>query len=792
MHNVTYRFGDFQLDAAWRELRHRDALVSLPPKSFDCLVYLIEHRERAVGRDELISAVWGRVDVSDALVAQTLLRARRAVGDTGSGQTAIRTVPRFGYRWVAPVEITLEPVPGETAVPVSVVGESGTSVEPATNGQIAFEPPAHVAGTSDSSSVRGKRRTPAVAIAIAIAATASLALAAWFAVGGWRGRTPMANEGGGQALAIVLPVEIAPGSAEYAWVRLGAMDYIASRLRLNGGMRVLPSEQVLQLTSDRKGIDEADFAQRLRATAGARWVLLPQASRGDRDWTLRLHLIDADGSQDVEAHGDTPLAAAAAATDALLRRLGRMRTDAAPAPTALVERLQQIDAELLAGQLANARALIQGAEGSQRNDPQLRLREGQVEFRAGRVEESVRSFTELLARGGSVPDEVRAQASMGLGAAAIRSGDSRQAEQRYSEALAILDRDQAGTFDPILLGNAYNGRGVARLELGREADAVADIGRARLAMQRAGNELEAASVDTNLGILESRRGNEARALQQFDRAAATFERFGVEDNLAATLQAKARSQLRLAQPAAALASITRAAAHIDQIENPILADRIGLVHVEVSLANGRLREADAWIARLRARPRPEPLAALDPLRLRLRLVRGDVRGAVTLAQQLVQADEPADGDLVLLGVQAALRAGDPALAQAWLARADAKARASVPWSLAQALLVASGKDAAAAERAFAAADTLAGREGTPDARLDVDCAHAGYLIEHGLADRAGAIVGEFGALADNDYRVARTTLALYRVLGESSTTARSEAVVQRLAGERDPSLPLVY
>jgi DNA-binding winged helix-turn-helix (wHTH) protein len=101
---VNYTFAGFQLDPAGRELLQDGARVSLPPKSFDCLVYLVQHRDRAVGRDELISAVWGRADVSVALLAQTLLRARRAVGDTGTEQTAIRTVPRFGYRWIAPTE----------------------------------------------------------------------------------------------------------------------------------------------------------------------------------------------------------------------------------------------------------------------------------------------------------------------------------------------------------------------------------------------------------------------------------------------------------------------------------------------------------------------------------------------------------------------------------------------------------------------------------------------------------------------------------------------------------------
>ena len=100
MPHPVYQFGDCRVDPLARELHRNDTLLALSPKVFDCLVYLIEHRDRAVGRDELIAAVWGKADVSDTLLGQTLLKARRAVGDDGNEQNAIRTIPRFGYRWV--------------------------------------------------------------------------------------------------------------------------------------------------------------------------------------------------------------------------------------------------------------------------------------------------------------------------------------------------------------------------------------------------------------------------------------------------------------------------------------------------------------------------------------------------------------------------------------------------------------------------------------------------------------------------------------------------------------------
>ena len=79
-----YRFGDCRIDLAARELRRGGDLVVLSPRVFDCLALLIAHRDRAVGRDELVAHVWGKTEVTDTLLGQTILKARRAVGDSAT------------------------------------------------------------------------------------------------------------------------------------------------------------------------------------------------------------------------------------------------------------------------------------------------------------------------------------------------------------------------------------------------------------------------------------------------------------------------------------------------------------------------------------------------------------------------------------------------------------------------------------------------------------------------------------------------------------------------------------
>ena len=101
MAESLYRGGAFHLDMATRVLWHGTTPVALPPKALDCIGYLVEQRQRAVGRDELIAAVWGKADLSDNALAQAILQARRALRDGTAGE-AIRTVPRFGYHWSLP------------------------------------------------------------------------------------------------------------------------------------------------------------------------------------------------------------------------------------------------------------------------------------------------------------------------------------------------------------------------------------------------------------------------------------------------------------------------------------------------------------------------------------------------------------------------------------------------------------------------------------------------------------------------------------------------------------------
>ena len=100
---MLYHFDRFSLDPDRRELRRDGIAISVEPKVFDLLNYLLDRRDRVVSKDDLISAVWhGRI-VSESALATCINAARAALGDSGDEQRLIKTFPRKGIRFIGTV-----------------------------------------------------------------------------------------------------------------------------------------------------------------------------------------------------------------------------------------------------------------------------------------------------------------------------------------------------------------------------------------------------------------------------------------------------------------------------------------------------------------------------------------------------------------------------------------------------------------------------------------------------------------------------------------------------------------
>lgn len=100
---MIYRFESYTLNTGTLALLREGEPVDVEPQVFAVLQALIENRDRAISKEELVAMVWrGRV-VSDAAISSRIKSARQAVGDDGRQQRLIKTIHSFGFKFVADV-----------------------------------------------------------------------------------------------------------------------------------------------------------------------------------------------------------------------------------------------------------------------------------------------------------------------------------------------------------------------------------------------------------------------------------------------------------------------------------------------------------------------------------------------------------------------------------------------------------------------------------------------------------------------------------------------------------------
>jgi DNA-binding winged helix-turn-helix (wHTH) protein/tetratricopeptide (TPR) repeat protein len=98
------RFYDFSVDRLRCVLEWREQPVPINRKTFDLLLYLIDHRDRLVTKDELLENLWPDQFVEESNLTQHVFLLRKALSAQGGDQKIIQTVARRGYRFTAPLD----------------------------------------------------------------------------------------------------------------------------------------------------------------------------------------------------------------------------------------------------------------------------------------------------------------------------------------------------------------------------------------------------------------------------------------------------------------------------------------------------------------------------------------------------------------------------------------------------------------------------------------------------------------------------------------------------------------
>ena len=111
-----FRFERFVLNPRDRQLRRDDVPVELNARYLDALSLLVREAGKLVSKDRFLDEVWRGVPVTDEALTQCIKTLRRQLGDDAARPRFIETVPKHGYRFIAPVEwVGDEPPPRSEA-----------------------------------------------------------------------------------------------------------------------------------------------------------------------------------------------------------------------------------------------------------------------------------------------------------------------------------------------------------------------------------------------------------------------------------------------------------------------------------------------------------------------------------------------------------------------------------------------------------------------------------------------------------------------------------------------------
>lgn len=760
---MVYVFGIWRIDTARRETLREGQAVALPRRVFDLVVYLLQQRSRAVGRDELVSAVWGRVDVADVQISQLIARTRRLLGDDAQNQSTIRTVSGFGYRWVMPVQ----EVQGEPAPALAAVAE--TVVPPVADGVTSTAALSTPMATPLQPRAARQRRAWFGALA-ALIALSVVALALRFAD---RRAVPTPSAAAVDAIA-VLPMQTDAGD-EASWMQLGLMDLVAGRLRA-GGLAVPPSDSVLVALRalDQRPRDDgasADVdAERLNPILGTRRLVRGSVRRIAAGWRVTLEAPDGEGQpRRVETERADPVAAAREAADLLLAALGHRgaRAGEEDTPDLLIQRSQ---AAILGGHFDTAQDILDAAAPAQRDTPRVQLQIAQIDFYRGQLDASASRLEAVLAA--APAGEVRTRALTARGMLRMRRGDCAGAEQSFTQALALPGPSDA---------TALAGRGLARSCGFAHREAADDLGLARLRLEAAGDRLGVARVDNYLAIADANRNHLEPALARFDSALATYEAFGVADAQRAALSGLLDTHVLLLRWQDAARDAQRLQALRPRIADAGHVQLLASDHARVLAGMGRYRQAEELLGAVGGDADAAALRYREATRAELAWRRGQPVAAGQAASRAL-ADWPAHVDDVRRASMQLLRQRAGGVA------ADTSAQALDQAGAGAALLQLAAAEAASSaterERRYRVALDAADAVGVPAVIAEVTRGYVAWLLQQQRLDEAAAVSGRIAAWSAADFDCALLRVALFQARGDTDAWSAALAQARDLAGER--------
>src|SRR5262249_34637072 len=203
-----YRFGEFTVDSDQKVLLRDGAPLALPPKIFDTLLILVDNGGRLVGKDELMHRLWPDTFVEEGNLTFNIQQLRKSLGDDARHPRFIETVPRRGYRFIAPIEEI--PSDGEI-IAASPLGPKDPNVE----------------HTAAGRSRKTETLRKGLLAAIAVVAVAGVVIGAWLL---WLRGSARPQPSTDRLMLAVLPFQNLTGDASQDYFSDGLTEEMITQL----------------------------------------------------------------------------------------------------------------------------------------------------------------------------------------------------------------------------------------------------------------------------------------------------------------------------------------------------------------------------------------------------------------------------------------------------------------------------------------------------------------------------------------------------------------------------------
>jgi DNA-binding winged helix-turn-helix (wHTH) protein/TolB-like protein len=271
-----YEFGRFRFDPSNHLLLNEGTAVPLTPKAFDVLLVLVQNGSRLTTKEELIRKVWPDSFVEEANLTVNVSALRKLLGETADRQSYIETVPKKGYRFVAPVREVQEEEPNQAASSIALAEQSiPFSVTPADERSLSIPVQPQTLSRQESWA-----RLGIVTLGLV------LLLAAGAAYVASRGRPVRKHFSGHPHRLAVLPFQNLRADAESEFLGFSLADAVITKLGYVSQLSVRPSYTVQKYKI--QGLDIKRVASELHVDTLLTGTFLHEGG----DLRIGCHLID--------------------------------------------------------------------------------------------------------------------------------------------------------------------------------------------------------------------------------------------------------------------------------------------------------------------------------------------------------------------------------------------------------------------------------------------------------------------------------------------------------------------